>query len=973
VVYASLLVAASACLVLSSAALASFGFAGGAEAPSVVVSDSANPGQPTEANPNDLDSQAGSHPFDMTTNFKLNLDPEGDIAGELYAKDISVDLPSGFAGSIVSVPQCRVTQIEQGHSGCPTSSQVGVAEVRFGKRGYVSLGGRELDPVYNMVPGDGGTAELAFPALNVVQPILVTARTDGDYGLVAQTRNITETLPFASLRITLWGVPADPRHDAERFLPQNGVACLAITRPCPGPGNAKGEPLSDSAPPTAFLTNPTECGPGSEYDAKFIGGNWVHPGLFEPLDGRPLLTDPNWQVVSTSMYPAGVTGCNKLVFNPSLSVTPDTTQADSPSGYGVDLHVPQSIAPNDLASPALDNAVVSLPQGVAINPGAADGLQACTDNGSEPPGSPGNEIGLGSDAQPTCPHASQVGTVELTTPLLPDILRGEVYLSSEHSANNYAVFVVIRGDGLLIKLKSTVVANPVTGQLTASFLNNPQFPFTDFVFHFYGGPRAVLVNPSACGPATTTMDLTPWSAGPGGTSDATPLSTFGVSFDGRGAACPVPAPFTPSFTAGTSSIQAGGFSPFSATFSRNDADQRVDHAQVKTPAGLSGMLSNVPLCGEPQASEGTCSSASQIGHVTVGVGSGAAPLYLPIPGQPPNPVYLTGPYKGAPFGMSFVIPAIAGPYDLGTVVVRATISVDPSTAALTVTSDPLPTIIDGIPIQVKTVNVLIDRPDFVFNPTNCSPSSIAGSVTSREGSTATFSSPFQVTGCGDLAFKPAFKVSTSGKTSKANGASLDARVTYPPYKPGSEANIAYAKVELPRQLPSRLTTLQKACLAATFNANPANCPAASVIGVARVSTPVLPVQLTGPVYFVSNGGEAFPNLVVVLQGDGVRVNLVGNTFISKAGITSTTFKTVPDVPFSTFELYLPEGKFSALAANGNLCKSKLAMPTTFTAQNGAVIKQSTKIAVTGCPKAKKARKARRARKAGHRSGSGRRA
>jgi hypothetical protein len=510
-------------------------------------------------------------------------------------------------------------------------------------------------------------------------------------------------------------------------------------------------------------------------------------------------------------------------------------------------------------------------------------------------------------------------------------------------------------------------------------LNNPQFPFTDFVLHFYGGPRAVLVNPSACGAATTTMDLTPWSAGPGGTGDATPSSTFGVSFDGLGGACPSPVPFAPSFTAGTSSIQAGGFSPFSATFSRNDADQRVDHAQVTTPPGLSGMLSSVPLCSEPQASAGTCSAASQIGHVTAGVGSGAAPLFLPVPGQPPNPVYLTGPYRGAPFGLSFVIPAIAGPYNLGTVVVRATISVDSSTAALTVTSDPLPTIIDGIPVQVKTVNVVIDRPNFVFNPTSCSPSSIGGSVTSREGSTATFSSPFQVTGCGDLAFKPAFRVSTSGKTSKVNGASLDARVTYPPYKPGSEANIAYAKVELPKQLPSRLTTLQKACLAAVFKANPANCPAASVIGTARVSTPVLPVQLAGPVYFVSNGGEAFPNLVVVLQGDGVRINLVGSTFISRAGVTSTTFKTVPDVPFSSFELYLPEGPYSALAANTNLCTSRLKMPTTFIAQNGLSIHQSTPIAVTGCAKAKarkakKARKARRAQKArsaGHPNGSGR--
>jgi hypothetical protein len=978
VVCASVLAAALAGLVSSSAALASFGFAGGANAPSVVVSNSANPSQPSEANPNDLSTQAGAHPFDITTSFKLNLDPEGvlmgrELAGEYYAKDISADLPSGFAGSIVSVPQCRVIDIE-GH-GCPTSSQVGVATVYKDTAGTYDA--FQMVPVYNMVPGDGGLAELAFHVLSAVQPILVTSRTDGDYGLVAQTTNIAEFVPFAGLNITLWGVPADARHDAERFLPEKGVACIfCATNGLPG--NANGDPLSDSAPPTAFLTNPTKCGPGSEYDAKFIGDSWRHPGLFEPFDGRPLLSDPNWQTVTTSMYPAGVTGCNKLAFNPSLNVAPDTSQADSPSGYGVDLHVPQSVAPNDLATPALDNAVATLPQGLAINPGAADGLQACTDNGADPPGSPGNEIGLGSAAQPTCPHASQVGMVELTTPALPDVLQGEAYLSIDHSGNNYAVFVVIRGDGLLVKLKATVVANPVTGQLTTSFLNNPELPFTDFVLRFYGGPRAVLVNPSACGPATTTIDLTPWSAGPGGTGDATPSSSFDVSFDGLGAPCPVPQPFVPFFTAGTTSIQAGGYSPFSATFSRNDADQRIDHAQVKTPAGLLGTLANVPLCGEPQASAGTCSAASQIGHVTVGVGSGAAPLYLPIPGQPEQPVYLTGPYRGAPFGLSFVIPAIAGPYNLGTVVVRAAINVDPHTAALTVTSDPLPTIIDGVPIQVKTVNVLIDRPNFVFNPTNCGPLSIGGSVTSREGSTASFSSPFQVTGCGDLRFKPRFTVSTSGRTSKASGASLDARVRFPKGALGTQANIAKVKVNLPKQLPSRLTTLQKACPATTFEANAADCPAPSVIGVVKAVTPTLPDVLTGPVYFVSHGGAAFPDLVIVLQGDGVRVDLTAATFINKAGITSSTFRTIPDVPVSSFELYLPQGPYSALTANRNLCASKLVMPTVFTAQNGAVFRQSTRIAVTGCPNAKarraqKAQRAWRARKADHRRGDGRRA
>jgi hypothetical protein len=962
----TLLAALVASFAVASPALASFGVqTSGPNAFSVTVSNSADPSDPEVANPNDLDTQAGSHPFDMTTSFLLNTDSEGEMSSEQLARDISVMLPTGFAGSITSVPQCpmsdlssRGAQFESG-PGCPTSSQVGVASVYLRHPGETYRFSK--GPVYNMVPSDGGTAELAFPVFIDSQPVIVKVRTDGDYGLNATTRGITEYIPFQGLTLTLWGVPADPRHDSERYSPETGSAGTSNSFTPTG--------LPDSAPLTPYLTNPTQCS-GPLY-ATIAADAWSFPGRFNPADGFAELSDPNWFTASTPMYPAGITGCDRMRFNPSLAVTPDTTEANAPSGYSIHLHIPQSTSPNDLATPALKNAIATLPQGVAINPGAADGLQACTDDQAEAPGSPGNEIGLlsaeagrFSNAEPTCPQASQVGSVELTTPLLPYTLQGQVYLSADHSGDTYAVFVVIRGEGLLVKLKSTVLANPVTGQLTATFADDPELPFSDFTLHFYGGPRAVFVNPSQCGPATTTTDLTSWAAGPGGLPDATPSSTFDVSFDGNGAPCPSPQPFAPSFTGGTTSIQAGGFSPLTATFSRPDSDQKVDHLQLTAPPGLLGSLAGLPLCPEPQAAQGTCSSASQIGHVTVGVGSGAAPLYIPIPGQPPAPVYITGPYRGAPFGLTFVVPAVAGPYNLGNVVVRAAITVDPQTAVLTVTSDPLPTILDGIPLQIKTVNVVIDRSNFMFNPTNCSPMSIGGSVTSLQGSTATLSSPFQVTGCGDLGFKPEFKVSTSGHTSRAGGASLDARLSFAAGALGRQANIASVKVELPKRLPSRLTTLQKACPSATFAADPAKCSQASVIGIVRAVTPALPVELSGPIYFVSHGGEAFPNLIAVLQGDGVRVDLTGSTFISKSGITSSTFKAVPDVPVDSFELYLPEGPDSALAANGNLCKGSLGMPTTFTAQNGLVLHQTTPIAVTGCGKAKA--KASRARAANRR-------
>jgi hypothetical protein len=540
-------------------------------------------------------------------------------------------------------------------------------------------------------------------------------------------------------------------------------------------------------------------------------------------------------------------------------------------------------------------------------------------------------------------------------------------------------------DGVVVKLEGHGQINQQTGQITTVFANTPQLPFSEFKLTLAGGERATLSNPRTCGTATTTVDLTPWSTP--FTPDASPEFSFDVN-----ANCFGPQ-FNPSFSFGTTSNQAGGYSPFSVSFGRGDNDGFLNGIQVRTPPGLLGMLSHVKLCAEPQANAGTCGPESQIGETTVETGPGADP-YLVTGGK----VYITGPYKGAPYGLSIVVPAKAGPYTLagttgsGTVVNRSTISVNPETSALTVTSEPLPTILDGIPLQLRLVNVTINRPEFMFNATSCNKMGIGGTLTDTQAAAVNESSSYQVTNCAALKFQPKFTVSTSGKTSKEDGASLDAKVTYPNTGQGTQADIARVKVELPTQLPSRLTTLQKACTQAQFRSNPAGCPKESVIGTVRVKTPVLPVELTGPVYFVSNGGEAFPNLIMVLQGDGVRVDLVGDTLI-KNGVTSTTFKTVPDVPFESFELYLPEGKFSALAANANLCKptvtktvkkkvrvqvkgkmrtvtrkvkeqvaAPLQLPTEFIAQNGTPIHEVTPIAVTGCAKASPAKAKAKAKK-----------
>jgi hypothetical protein len=501
----------------------------------------------------------------------------------------------------------------------------------------------------------------------------------------------------------------------------------------------------------------------------------------------------------------------------------------------------------------------------------------------------------------------------------------------------------------------------VTGQITTTFEDTPQLPFSDLKLEFYGTDRAPLATPSYCGTYGTGASLEPWSATP----SVSPVADFSIASGPNGSSCTYPGqalPFSPSLVSDTTVTNAGAFTPLDTTLTREDGQQSIQQVTLHYPAGLTGLISGVKLCGEAEANAGTCGAASEIGETIVSVGEGNDPFSVTG-----GKVYITGPYEGAPFGLSIVNPAKAGPFVLEEgrpVVVRAKIEIDPSTAALTVITNTaaqghaIPTILDGIPLQIKHVDVNITRPGFTINPTNCSKTEVTGTVESAEKAVSPVSIPFQVGECRSLAFAPKFSVSTPGKTTKAGGAGLTAKLSYPAAAQGTQANISAVKVDLPKQLPSRLTTLQKACTNAQFELNPANCPSASKIGYAVVHTPLLPVPLEGPAIFVSHGGEAFPSLTLVLQGDNVTIDLVGTTFISHAGITSTTFKTVPDQPFSTFQLTLAQGKYSALAANlpvkdkGSFCGQTLAMPTAFVAQNGLEIHETTPISVSGCAKVK---------------------
>jgi hypothetical protein len=521
--------------------------------------------------------------------------------------------------------------------------------------------------------------------------------------------------------------------------------------------------------------------------------------------------------------------------------------------------------------------------------------------------------------------------------------------------------------GVVVKLPGKVEANHETGQLTAVFDQNPQLPFEDLeVDLFSDSHRASLTTPLTCGSYAASSVLAPWDGNPASTPSSSP---FPVSENCAGQESE--APNKPAFEAGTTSEIAGSYSSFVLNLSREDGSQRFSALNVTLPPGLIGKVAGIEQCpqadieqaqkrggegeGALEQSNPSCPSGSEVGTVHVGAGSGA-PYFVT------GKAYFAGPYKGAPFSLVIVTPAIAGPFDLGTVVVRAGLFINSSTAQVTVKSDPFPTILDGIPLDIRTIQVDISRNDFTLNPTSCNAMTLTGEAQSTTGNIASLSDPFKAEGCGNLPFHPSFTASTQGSTSKAGGASLTVKVV----PAAGQANIAKVDLTLPKQLPARLTTLQKACTEAQFNANPAGCPEASFIGTAIAHTPILANPLVGPAILVSHGGAAFPDVEFILQGEGVKIVLDGNTQI-KNGITYSKFETVPDAPISSFETVLPEGPHSVLgtdlpaSAKYSLCGQSLTMPTTITGQNGVVVNQTTKIAVTGC-KAVKAKPLTRAQK-----------
>jgi hypothetical protein len=902
-------------------------------------------------------TQAGGHPYELSTSidFPTTTNPNP-LIGSLWpvaaVKDTFVDLPPGVLGNPTVADRCTISQLAHSDgidakAQCAPTSQVGTVFIRA-KGLILGIGPVVLGPIplFNLVPPDGSPAEFGFNVFGSLVAFDASVRSGGDYGLTIRAKDISEGIAVTGVTVSFWGTPADPSHDGERACPgqkapwQFGLSCPS------------------GAPVRALLRNTTSCapqpgGPADGLATTLHVDSWTAPGRLAG-DGSPDLSDPNWhtaQYVSHAPpaypYPTAVqgahllpTGCDKVPFTPSIDVQPTSHTADSATGLTVNVTVPQAALSEPGATSQADmrKAVVRLPEGVTINPTQAAGLAACSTGQI---GYLGNsfpapfKIRL-SDSEPSCPDASKIGKFEVETPLLDKTLQGNVYLAAQ-SDNPFgsviALYLVAKGDGVIVKIPAHVEADSVTGRLTTTLDSLPQFPVSKVTLELDSGARAPLINPTSCGVKTVESTLEGWN-------DKSVTITRPWTVDctaGLGG-------FKPTFTGGTVNNQAGAFTPFVLSFARNDGEQHFTGLAETLPPGASAVLRGVALCPDADAAAGTCPAASRIGSVSVGAGAGSNPFFLK------GSVYLTGPYNGGPYGEVVVVPAVAGPFNLGNVIVRGSIRIDPNTAQPTIVSDPLPQFVNqtGIPTDVRRVDVTLDRPSFTFNPTDCDPLSVTGTLTSTQGTTAPVSSRFQAANCATLKFHPTFKVSTLAHTTRKIGAQLHVVVTSGP----GQADIHSVHVILPKALPSRLPTLQLACPDTVFSANPASCGPGSRIGVASAHTPLLTGTLTGPVYFVSHGGVKFPDLVVVLQSEGVTVDLTGHTFI-KGEVTSSTFDTLPDVPVTRFELTLPQGPHSVLAAVKPLCKAKLVMPVRIVGQNGAVLTQSTKVAVSGCPKAKK--------------------
>lgn len=907
-----------------NAAAVPFGFLGGLPGLSSIA---------TEAD-GSVATGAGSHPDQLAISlgfptYTAATNPAEPAIRELLpsgggVKRISTTLPSGMVANPLAVPKCTEPELESKES-CPEDTQVGTVVIQS------IIGpapGEFFQPLYNMKPPTGTAGELGFEVVEGTHVhLLASINSEGLYEISADANEILAKTTIAGARVTLWGDPSDPSHDSVRGR------CITATRAegrtsCPVPRTS-----------TAFLTMPTACsGPTvttATAESWLVGAKAATSALSTDIDGNAV----------------GVRGCAPLDFEPTVSTTLSTEAGDSPTGLEFDLHQPQSLEFEGRSTAALKDTEVTFPEGLVLNPSAGNNREACSSNQIGLQTAIGQSPVHFSGSQQNCPSSAKLGTVEAVTPLLDHPLPGSLYLAKPFDnpfGSLLGVYLVVEDPvtGVIAKLAGRVTPDPSTGQLTTTFEESPQLPLEDVKLRLFEGARAALTTPLVCGEHTTDSTLTPWSTPE--RSDGHPSASFPIT--GSCSSSEATASKSVSFMAGTASSLSGVYAPLVLRISRGDGTQRIEGIETNLPEGLLGKLAGVQYCpesgiaqarsretpemGKVEEQNPSCPKSSEVGVANVTAGSGSNPV--PVSGH----AYLAGPYKGAPISLVVIVPAVAGPFDLGTVVDRVALQVGEYDAQIHAVADPFPTIRDGIPLDVRSIELKLDRPGFTLNPTSCEAKAIDGSVLTQAGQTASLSNRFQVGECGRLAFKPKISISLKGGTKRTAHPALKAVVTYP--NQGEYANIARAQVNLPHSEFIEQNNLNKTCTKPVLSEG--KCPKSTIYGRAKAWTPLLEKPLEGNVYLVGGFGFKLPALVAELNGQ-IRILLAGKVDSGPNKGIRNTFEAVPDAPVEKFQLELKGGpKYSLLINSENLCKKPQRAIARFTAQNGKVLQVKPVIA-----------------------------
>jgi hypothetical protein len=934
------LCAALALLLAPAIAQAGFGFAPGAEGFSVAATNEGG----------GADLQAGSHPWQLTTTVNLRTEaPPGQPGGpytEGDLKDLQIEEPAGLIENPAAIPQCslaqfhtpRLSPFEQSASGesCPDKSQLGVATIRTSLEG----GSTRSFGLYNLLPAPGSPSRLAFNPYGA--PITLTPRirqAGGEYGISLGLGDLSQRFDLYSLKLSLWGVPWSITHNAERGN------CLNESEPEEAWGKCSvGRPRKN--PATAYLTMPPSCsGPLS---TTATADSWQDPGAYLP-NGEPDPADPAW-ASATSTSSQGLGKCDLLPFSPETQGLLTAPRAASPTGFDLVFNVSEDglLNPRLIAPSQPKKALVSLAEGMTVNPSLAAGLGVCTpaqyaaETVSSPPGA-------------GCPNDSKIGTFSVETPLFEDPVAGSLFLAqpddpatatpgAENPFNTLlALYIIAKSPerGIMVKVAGKVELDPSSGRLTATFEGLPQLPYAHFRVHFREGQRSPLLTPPSCGAYATAVELTPWLEGGQALRQTSP---FAISAGIEGGPCPTGAapPFAPGAAAGTLNSNAGSYTPFYLHLTRKDTEQEITSYSAGLPPGLLGKIAGVPFCpeadiaaaklktGTEEERHPSCPAASSIGHTVSGYGVG------PVLAYAPGGLYLAGPYHGSPLSIVAIDSATVGPFDLGTIIVRSAIRVNPTNAQVAVDSsgsDPIPHIIDGIPLHLRDIRVYIDRPNFTLNPTSCDPFAVTSTLS---GSSAPFTNPkdiiasapvpFQASNCSSLKFAPKFGLRLKGGTKRGDYPSLRAVVTP---RPG-DANIAAAAVTLPPTEFLAQEHIRTVCTRSQLGAEA--CPPGSVYGQATAITPLLEEPMSGPVYLATGFGHSLPDLVTVLHGRGVRIVLDGRIDSHHGGLRGS-FEGLPDAPVTKFTMVLYGGKRGVLVNEKNLCKTPQVASARFLGQD----------------------------------------